>query len=615
MTASVVAFGAVSALGRGEAATSPGRVGAPPTCAVCHDSELAAAGLVRPFAARVQGVALAPGADRAAALLALAAADLLERLELAMPDFRSRRIGVALGTSGGGMPSFEQAIARLDAGQPLDRELARRCPYFGPVGALVSRLGAHPEVTTQLLAACASSTFAIGQALIWLGTGAADLVIAGGYDALSPFIASGFECLGATSAAPAPFRAARAGLALGEGAALLALVRDPRATHGAVLGFGASSDAHHVTAPDRTGSGLASAARLALDDAKTAASEIGLVSAHGTGTSYNDAAEARAIDAVFGETAGRLVVHAFKGSLGHALGAGGALETLGALSALKQGLAPATAGDGEVDPLLRARLLDVSEPSAAGACLKLSSAFGGANAALVLGADAAPAAPVASREVRLAFCGEPVLQATGADLAGRVLTDPVKLGRMDALSAMAVTAAVRARAHAAWNERTLVVVGTAAATLEIDADFERRRKRRGPEPRRFPATSPNLCAGECTIALGSRGPSFSVGASPAAALEAAVVAYDWIASGRVDAAIVIAAEHVGDTVRAVWTAAEWPLPAQGAVAVVLSLAGPGAPLSRARLVADLSAARAGAGALGAEAPGWPSLLAAVRQTI
>ena len=181
---------------------------------------------------------------------------------------------------------------------------------------------------------------------------------------------------------------------------------------------------------------------------------------------------------------------------------------------------------------------------------------------------------------------------------------------MDGVSALTVAAVLDASAGLSLSDRTAVIVGTAAATLEIDADFERRRRRRGPEPRRFPATSPNLCAGECTIALGLHGPSFSVGASPAAAIEALLVAHDWISAGRVDFALVVAAELIGDAVGALWQAAEWPLPAQGAIAAVLGVDGAEA-LSRQRLAAALFAAREGRGALGGEAPGWPSFRAAL----
>ncbi len=527
-----------------------------------------------------------------------------------MPDFRSRRLAVALGTSGGGMRSFEDALARLDTGRPIDLELARRCPYFGPIDALLSRLGASAELCTQLLAACASSTFAIGQALTWLSIGAADLVIAGGYDAVSPFIASGFECLGATSEAPAPFRVSRDGLALGEGAALLALCRGSEAPFGAVLGFGATSDALHVTAPDRSGAGLARAARGALEDAGVEACDVRSVSAHGTGTPYNDAAEAHALREVFGSNSADVVVHALKGAIGHTLGAGGAIESLFALAACRQGVAPATTGDGPVEPALHARILERAEATEARVCLKLSSAFGGANAALVLSAKHDPKPEVAPRRVKLLRIGTPVLRSDPRQLEGRVLTDAIKLDRMDGLSALTVAAVLDASAGLSLSDRTAVIVGTAAATLEIDADFERRRRRRGPEPRRFPATSPNLCAGECTIALGLHGPSFSVGASPAAAIEALLVAHDWISAGRVDFALVVAAELIGDAVGALWQAAEWPLPAQGAIAAVLGVDGAEA-LSRQRLAAALFAAREGRGALGGEAPGWPSFRAAL----
>lgn len=615
MSALVVAFGAISALGVGSAAFDPGKLGEPAPSAVRRDPELAAAGLAKPFAARAAEPVPEPGTDRAAALLEAAMDQLLVELEQRMPDFRQLRIGLALGTSGGGMSSFQELVARVDSGREVERELARSSAYFGPLQRVTSRLGAPPALRTQLLAACASSTFAIGHALSWLALDVADLVIAGGYDALSSFIAAGFECLGATSARPAPFRRARDGLALGEGAALLALCRSAHAPLGGVLGFGASSDAQHVTAPDRTGAGLAAAARLALADAGLDAAAIGLVSAHGTGTSYNDAAEAKAIEAVLGPSAPRVVVHAFKASIGHTLGAAGALESLSAITALERDLAPATSGSGEREPALTARLLDRAESGPAAACLKLSSAFGGANAALVLSAPGAPgearAHPVA-RPVSLLGVGSVIEDVDPAELRGRVLTDPIKLARMDPLSLSCVAAALSVRRLADLPEASAVVVGTAAATLEIDADFERRRLKRGAEPRRFPATSPNLCAGECTIALGLRGPSFSVGAGPAAAVEALLVAHDWVSAGRVERALVIAAEHVATVVPALWRAAEWPVPAHGAMAVVLG-SGDGQALCRERLAAQLCAADAAQGALGGEAPGWPSLRRALAE--
>jgi acetyl-CoA acetyltransferase len=126
--------------------------------------------------------------------------------------------------------------------------------------------------------------------------------------------------------------------------------------------------------------------------------------------------------------------------------------------------------------------------------------------------------------------------------------------RLDPLSASVVAAAGARPASTAARPRKGVVVGTAAATIEIDEAFDRRLRERGPrgvDPRRFPATSPNLAAGNCTIAFGLLGPSLAVGAGPDADIEALMVAVDLIAAGDADSVIVVAAEQVGDAVEAV----------------------------------------------------------------
>src|SRR5262249_51465775 len=152
------------------------------------------------------------------------------------------------------------------------------------------------------------------------------------------------------------------------------------------------TDAVHITAPDRTGSGLARAASAAIADASRRASPIGpdkpplsieLVSAHATATPFNDAMESRAIASVF---QGRVapVVHPMKAQIGHTLGAAGVIESLAAMDAIATGVAPAAAGAGEMDPDASALLLSRSEARPLTGALKLSAAFGGANAALVL---------------------------------------------------------------------------------------------------------------------------------------------------------------------------------------------------------------------------------------
>ncbi len=407
-----------------------------------------------------------------------------------------------------------------------------------------------------MLSACSSSTVALGLGTRLLESGRVDLVIAGGFDALTLFIAAGFESLRATSQAlPQPFRVGREGMALGEGAALVALARsgespsgDQRASRsseedeprhraaplGYVLGFGASSDAVHITAPDRTGSGLARAAERALADAGLPPSRVDLVSAHATATPYNDAAEANAIELVLGAAAERAVVQPFKAVIGHTLGAAGALESLSALRSLQSAILPAAPGTGAVEPHLRARLLDRNTAGNPAFALKLSSAFGGANAALVLGTRRPERPPLRSpRSVRLELVGTPCFDLDEGALAARLGVDPLRIARLDPLSRLGVAASanVLAGRGAPLPEGAGVVVGSMGATLDRnEAHHARLRERgaRGAEPRRFPSTSPNLVAGECSILFGLKGPAFAVGGGPSAALEALLTGYDLI---------------------------------------------------------------------------------------
>ena len=310
----IIAAGVISPLGEGAAGYAVGELGARPETRVRPDAELAAAGLRRPNAARAPLAASTPG-DRAHALLDRALSSLLTDLAATLPGFRELRLGVVLGTSSGGLGSLSELLAARARGQAISQEQALSASYFGPLRAL-ERWSLSPVRLTQVLVACASSTVAMGIGCRWLEANACDLVIAGGYDALTTFAAAGFEALGATTASvPRPFRRDRDGLALGEGAALVALARPTETPAlGYVLGFGLGSDAVHVTAPDRTGAGLARAARAALSDAEVEPSRIDLISAHATATPFNDSAEGHAMAAVIGATVERVVVHPFKPS-------------------------------------------------------------------------------------------------------------------------------------------------------------------------------------------------------------------------------------------------------------------------------------------------------------
>ncbi len=323
-------------------------------------------------------------ADRAGAFALLAAAESLRDAGLDAATVAPARIGVALGTTLGGMTIFERWDA---AGTPVDG--IEQVPYYAPAVRLARHVGARGPVATPQLA-CASGTHAVALGASWIRAGRADVVLAGGTDLLCRFVVAGFNCLRATSDAARPFDRRRKGLVLGEGAAVVVLESEAHArARGArvrafVGGVGAAADAIHMTAPDREGAGAARAMRAALDDAGVAPADVAFVSAHGTGTPYNDAMEAAALTRVFG--AGRVPVNSIKGAVGHTLGAAGALEAVVCARVLETGLVPPTAGLEDVDPACAS--LDLvyggSRRVDARAVVSTSSGFAGANAALVL---------------------------------------------------------------------------------------------------------------------------------------------------------------------------------------------------------------------------------------
>jgi 3-oxoacyl-[acyl-carrier-protein] synthase II len=586
----VIAFGASSGLGEGEAALGVGAAGDAAPMAIARDPELVAANLRRPFCARVPGLGDSgtgetASRDRATVLLERALGACATELDVALPGWRNKRVGLAIGTSSGGMRAFEEAFA--EGGSAEGSAVAT---YLGPV--LSADRPCDLEPVAFVLGACASATLAVGLAREWLLAGACDVALCGGFDAVSVFVASGFEVLRAvcTDGTPRPFRAGRDGLALGEGAAVLALVRADDASaagasgasgavRGFVAGFGASCDAVHLTAPDREGRGLARAAEQALDDAGRP--RIDLVSAHGTATIYNDASEAAALAVVLGARMGEVPLHALKGGIGHTLGAAGALETLAAMHAMKSGIAPASAGSGAVQGGVR--ILAHAEAHEATAALKLSAAFGGSNAALVLRRDASASADATAnagrgrRDVyvsRAASLVEDLAAATDAHvLAAKTGYLEDKLARADLLVRLTLAAVVRleellAEAGQGTLDGSGIIVGHGLATIDTNAAYLARIRAAGAsrgEPRRFPYTTPNASAGECAVALGLTGPAFAVGGGPHGGLEALAVAADLVRGGVADRIVVVGVDEAGEGSRRVA-----PGTRPGAVALLVS---------------------------------------------
>ena len=525
--ATILAVGAVSAFGAGDAAFAVGGTGERARVAIEHDDTLARAGFARPIAARVHEPFSARG-DRAALLLRSALDQCLARLGEVRPRWRESRIGLVIGTSSGGMSTVETFLAARARRKIVDVSLARGATYFAPLEAATLAVGLDFSPRVLLLGACASSTFALGLALRWLQLRRvrhrAGRRIRCRFRVRRRRFRSPARHHRDTPATLSP-RPRRHGARRGRGrrrdgagrrnaggrddrSSARRRPRQRRGSAGAfscLVGFGATTDAVHITAPDKTGLGLARAATLALSDAGVAAAAIGVVSAHATATPFNDSAEAKSMKVALGEP-GPKVVHPFKAQIGHALGAAGILESLALLDAARRGLAPAAAGAGQLDPECAVPLADVNTPLPAMPSLKLSSAFGGANAALVFAPHPAAPAHVRGRPVFLhAFV------TVEAPLDARTLAECLgdrhpNLPRLDGLARLVLSAVHRLSTVTGTPaiEGGGIIVGHALATLETNELFDARRRERGPrsvEPRRFPATSPNAAAGECAIAF------------------------------------------------------------------------------------------------------------------
>jgi 3-oxoacyl-[acyl-carrier-protein] synthase II len=349
--------------------------------------------------------------DRAALLAVAAAADALgdaaaigmdaadELLPTPSPDDLAAdplRCAVVAGTGIGGIRTLEdQVIGYAEKGP------GRVGPFLVPMmmpnaaAALIAIRHGFTGPNLAVATACATGAHAIGEGARLLRDGMADVVVCGGTEAsVSPVSMAAFARMGALSrnpdpaAASRPFDDDRDGFVMGEGAGFLVLEPYDRAVargarvHGEVLGYGLTCDAHHITAPIHDGSGAVAAVEMALADAGLAAGAIGHVNAHGTSTPQNDAAEAAAIAKVFGP--GAVPVTSTKGVTGHLIGAAGAVEAVAALLAAGRGLVPPTANHRQTDLPVDV-VAGEPRPIEVAPAVSTSFAFGGHNAALVLG--------------------------------------------------------------------------------------------------------------------------------------------------------------------------------------------------------------------------------------
>lgn len=298
---------------------------------------------------------------------------------------------MVIGTSAGAMPLGEAYFehAHQDAAR-VPTQLSR-AEYYQPQRQM-SSIAAEFDWRGPVIIvsnACASGANAIGWAADMIRSGRAKRVLAGGYDALARLVFAGFDTLHALapSGIPRPFDAHRDGLALGEGAAVMLLEAEEArqsAALGNVSGYATATDLHHLTQPDPAGKAAIRTMTTACAQAGVSPAQIGYINSHGTGTPFNDVAEASAIAAWAGEAVSKIPVSSTKSAMGHLLGGAGAVEAVICLMALQGQWLPASLNVREIDPAVHFDLVRQFRRASLDYALTNSFGFGGTNATLVL---------------------------------------------------------------------------------------------------------------------------------------------------------------------------------------------------------------------------------------
>lgn len=316
---------------------------------------------------------------------------------LEINDDNSHRVGVWIGSGIGGMETFENQFETF-----LNKGYRRVSPFFVPMmipdmatGQVSITLGAR-GFNSCTVTACATGTNSIGDAFKVIQRGDADAMVTGGAEApISRMAMAGFCANKALSTNPDPQKASRPfdlnrdGFVMGEGAGIIVLEELEHALargakiYAEIVGYGATGDAYHITAPAPEGEGGARAMKMALDDAGFSPEDIDYINAHGTSTDYNDKFETMAIKSVFGDHAYKLAVSSTKSMTGHLLGAAGGVEAIFTVLAMQDSVLPPTINYETPDPACdldyvpnEARKKDIK------AAISNSLGFGGHNATI-----------------------------------------------------------------------------------------------------------------------------------------------------------------------------------------------------------------------------------------
>ncbi len=310
-----------------------------------------------------------------------------ERVRDAIARYGRTRVGVFLGTSTAGILQTELAYRRRDpqTGALPDDFHYRTTHNSFSLAEFTRDYFALEGMAMAISTACSSSAKVFAAAARQLELGTIDAAIVGGVDTLCLTTLYGFASLQLTSAQPCrPYDAERNGISIGEGAAFALLERANAPATGSVLllGTGESSDAYHMSSPHPEGLGARLAMEAALRSAGLGTADIDYINLHGTSTPANDAAEGKAVAALFGQT---VPCSSTKGATGHTLGAAGAVEAVICALALTDGFLPGSPGTQHLDPAIPIAYLHQGKAGRVRHALTNSFGFGGSNCSLILG--------------------------------------------------------------------------------------------------------------------------------------------------------------------------------------------------------------------------------------
>lgn len=418
------------------------------------------------------------------------------------------RLGVVLGATVGGMLGTEKFVA--------DRLQHKRASYgvlrFHECGTsvdLIAReLGAQGPVLT-FSTACSGGAMAIGVAGELIANGEADMVLAGGCDSLCRLTLNGFGSLLLLDPQGCrPFDAARAGICLGEGAAVLVLeAEDTARARGAkalalLSGWGSSCDAFHATGPHPEGTGALAAMQGALKSAQLMPTEISYINAHGTGTRDNDLMEGKALRQLFNQTPPP--VSSTKRCFGHTLGASGAIKAVVCVRALQEQILPPSVGFGATDPEIGIEPIREGRKATIRHVLSNSFGFGGNNVALVLSkTDTTTTARSALESPRIAIVGAGTSE---GDFAAEI--SPARRRRLSRLQQMTIAAAKRCLPPGVGNGKICTAIGTELGSLNEAMAFVENlltKNEAEPLPQRFTNSVHNAPAAQVAIEFGLKG--------------------------------------------------------------------------------------------------------------